>query len=161
QHSLSTPNAVRRLAEDPARFEETWSLVRGYCLRLLGNEQDAEDAVQVAFERGLKAGPDTGDPRPWLITVARNLCIDMIRRRAYLASGGLDEMALETAGPANLEHEVVTRDLLRTALASLSPAERRAVQAAWMDDQRSLDAARSIGMGDSALRSLLTRARRK
>jgi RNA polymerase sigma factor (sigma-70 family) len=54
------------------------------CYGILVNVHDAQDAAQETMLRGLvKAarGVDSEQIRPWLIRVARNLCIDRLRRR--------------------------------------------------------------------------------
>src|SRR5918911_2371227 len=78
--------AARR--NDPAAFE---ALVRrhqsplyNFCLRLLGQPDDAADVAQEAFVQ-LYSHLGQLDPHeplaPWLFRVARNRCIDLIRRR--------------------------------------------------------------------------------
>jgi RNA polymerase sigma-70 factor (ECF subfamily) len=54
------------------------------CYGILVNAHDAEDAAQETMLRGLvkatrRIGPD--QLGPWIIRVARNLCIDRLRRR--------------------------------------------------------------------------------
>jgi len=58
--------------------------VYGLCLRLLQDEEDARDAAQEAFVRAWAALPgfDAGQPfAPWVLRIARNHCIDVVRRR--------------------------------------------------------------------------------
>lgn len=54
------------------------------CYGILVNVHDAEDAAQETMLRGLARGAGRMAPeqlRPWIIRVARNLCIDRLRRR--------------------------------------------------------------------------------
>lgn len=58
--------------------------VHGLCLRLLGDAEEARDAAQESFVRAWAAlqSYDPGQPfAPWLLRIARNHCIDLIRRR--------------------------------------------------------------------------------
>ncbi len=54
------------------------------CMRLLRDEEEARDAAQETFVRAWGA-IDTYDPAqpfaPWLLRIARNHCIDLVRRR--------------------------------------------------------------------------------
>lgn len=54
------------------------------CLVMLGNDADAEDAVQETMLKYLQKAPSfasAGHERAWLITVAKNQCRDMLRSR--------------------------------------------------------------------------------
>jgi RNA polymerase sigma factor (sigma-70 family) len=55
-----------------------------FCLYMLGSRQDAEDAVQATFTSAYRALRADGRPvalRPWLFTIARNDCLNIMRRR--------------------------------------------------------------------------------
>ena len=58
--------------------------VYGLCVRLLRDSEEARDAAQETFVRAY-AALDTYDPAqpfaPWVLRIARNLCLDVIRRR--------------------------------------------------------------------------------
>ncbi len=54
------------------------------CLVILGNVEDAEDALQETMLRYYKKGPEATDEqhrKSWLIRVASNICRDILRRR--------------------------------------------------------------------------------
>jgi RNA polymerase sigma-70 factor (ECF subfamily) len=78
-----------RLSEqDRVRFaglvRDHYRYVFGVCFSMLANVQDAEDATQDVLLKGmLKRQPpdDTGPFRAWIVRVAKNLCIDVLRRR--------------------------------------------------------------------------------
>jgi RNA polymerase sigma-70 factor, ECF subfamily len=59
-------------------------VVYGLCVRLLQDQEEARDAAQETFVRawGAMATYDPAQPfAPWLLRIARNHCIDVIRRR--------------------------------------------------------------------------------
>jgi RNA polymerase sigma-70 factor (ECF subfamily) len=59
-------------------------VVYGLCLRLLQDREEARDAAQETFVRavGAIATYDQTQPfAPWLLRIARNHCIDLVRRR--------------------------------------------------------------------------------
>jgi RNA polymerase sigma factor (sigma-70 family) len=71
-----------------AAFEALYERhVRGllsFCVYMLGSRDDAEDAVQAAFaaaHRSLRSSRREVAIRPWLFAIARNECIDIIRKR--------------------------------------------------------------------------------
>src|SRR6478735_6170283 len=70
--------AYRRLVE-PHRRE-----LHAHCYRMLGSNQDAEDALQDALLRawrGLDRFEGRSSPRSWLYRIATNTCLDAIARR--------------------------------------------------------------------------------
>ncbi len=62
-------------------------LVFGFCLKMLGHRQDAEDATQETFSRFFKYFDRWDGARPvepWLIKIAGNRCRTLISRRPQL-----------------------------------------------------------------------------
>jgi RNA polymerase sigma-70 factor (ECF subfamily) len=100
-------------------------------LAILRNRADAEDAVQDAALKGLRARQDYDRERPfvgWFFTILRNCCRDLLRRRK--ASVGrfvpLDEEAMPPApdlGGSSGDWE----DLAR-AIERLSPPHQQILQ---------------------------------
>jgi RNA polymerase sigma-70 factor (ECF subfamily) len=128
-----------RKPEEVQRFERIVMphLGAGYNLArwLTHNDHDAEDVVQEAYLRALRAFDRYrgGDPRSWLLTIVRNTCYTWLRqnRRSELAPGGdlADDTWAETAADPAGEPEAqfirnADRQLLREALEAL-PAEFR------------------------------------
>lgn len=95
-----------------------------YCLAILGNRQDAEDALQETMIKVLRALP--GEQRaialkPWLYRIAHNESIDLLRRRR--AGASLDEM--EPAAGEGLAELVETRQRLRQLIDDLGALPER------------------------------------
>ena len=81
------PDPVTMVAYHRALAEHADSL-KAYAGRLLGDPVAAEDVAQDAFlalYRHLNQVP-TAAYRPWLFRVARNLCLDQLRRRKFKMS---------------------------------------------------------------------------
>ncbi|RMG09094.1 MAG: RNA polymerase sigma factor [Planctomycetota bacterium] len=108
--------ALRLLME---RYERS---LYGYLRRLLGTEQDAEDAFQEVFLRVLRA-LDRFDSqrrfRPWLYAIATNLARNLHRRRATRRALTLD--APEAGGEG---------EALAARLAARDPEPAEAVESA-------------------------------
>ncbi|HEU0116576.1 MAG TPA: sigma-70 family RNA polymerase sigma factor, partial [Thermomicrobiales bacterium] len=66
-----------------ALYDRYLPRVYGYCLRLLGSREAAEDANADVFMRALIAlqGYRAGSFRSWLFTIAHNVIVDHRRRR--------------------------------------------------------------------------------
>ena len=59
--------------------------LKGFAARMLGDELQAEDITQdafLAYYRHMHEVPENAT-RPWLFRVARNLCLDLLRRRKF------------------------------------------------------------------------------
>jgi RNA polymerase sigma-70 factor, ECF subfamily len=71
-----------------ALFREEWGRAVSILIRVLGDFELAEDAVQDAFTTAVERWPRDGTPRnpsAWIVTTARNRAIDRIRRERTLA----------------------------------------------------------------------------
>ena len=67
-----------------ALYEETSPAVYGFALSILKNRQDAEDVLQECFISaygGAGGYSSHGKPMAWLLTIARNLCMQKLRER--------------------------------------------------------------------------------
>jgi RNA polymerase sigma-70 factor, ECF subfamily len=64
-------------------FRDEWGRAVAILMRVLGDLELAEDAVQDAFATAVERWPRDGEPRnpgAWIVTTARNRAIDRIRR---------------------------------------------------------------------------------
>ena len=166
----SAPRSVTSEGPDAGRFfADHYMPVMRLCMRHLHDESDAEDAVQEVFRRAVQQGTELrGDPLPWLITVAKNVCRDELRRRRNgraalertAALAPADEAAATDSGD-NPERVVVGHLFVRELLGRLTPAERRVVAARVYDDASGVEAAHAFGVSSSTTRVLLARARHK
>ncbi|NNM77369.1 sigma-70 family RNA polymerase sigma factor [Sphingomonas sp. ID1715] len=118
-------------------YRRTSAKLYGVCCRILGEGQDAEDALQEAYvnvwRRAERFDASRASPITWLAAIARNTAIDRLRARGTRTTAPIDEAAdiadpapsadalLEDAGEAERLHgclaELADRDaaLVRTA----------------------------------------------
>lgn len=82
-------------------------LVYGVCLHWLGNADDAEDAVMdIYFDLSQRiAEYRIRSFRPWLHTVARNHCLQILRRKRCEIPTDSSSRVMETAGIVHLFDE--------------------------------------------------------
>ena len=88
ERPVEAPLVRQAVRGDRAAFARLVDLhqraVFGLCLRLLQEREEARDAAQETFVRawGALATYDPSNPfAPWLLRIARNHCIDLVRRR--------------------------------------------------------------------------------
>ena len=113
---------------DTDRFEELVHAnekgILNYCLRMLGNEQDALDASQEAFlkaYRGLAGFRGVSRFSTWLYRLADNVCLDMLRARpkSPTLSADDEESVLYLKDPAPSAQEGLERSELRASVAKV------------------------------------------
>lgn len=84
QNPAAQPDALDLVAFNRAMADHAEG-IKTYAARMLGDSMAAEDVAQDAFlalYRHLSQVP-TSAYRPWLYRVARNLCLDQLRRRKF------------------------------------------------------------------------------
>src|SRR5690242_9429022 len=89
-----------------------------FCLSIVGNPEDAQDALQNTMIKVMRALP--GEERqielkPWLYRIAHNEAIDLLRRRRETA-----QLDVEQVAPGyGLSEDAATRERLRRLLTDL------------------------------------------
>lgn len=135
-----------------------------YCLSQLGDPHRAEDAAADAFSFALaswpRVRPDGDGVRPWLFRIARNACIDEMRRHGRL--GRLHLRLIRRGGAeTDVESTAIVRDELRSALAALGRLGNRDRQLVGLRIAAGLshaEIAEVTGMTEAAVRQAVRRA---
>jgi RNA polymerase sigma-70 factor, ECF subfamily len=115
------PTAIERV------FREEHGRAVAVLVRVFGDIDVAEEAVQDAFARAVRAWPESGvppAPAGWIITTARNAAIDRLRREATRADR-YAQAALLHAGeeaPEPEEEDAVRDERLRLIFTCCHPA---------------------------------------
>lgn len=145
-----------------AAFEEVYrahgARLKSVAFNLLGNEQDAEDAVQEAFLkacRGRDGFRGGAAPHTWVYRILVNLCLDEGRRRQRRPVFAV------TADAASREAGADLRVALRQAMGQL-PARHRAVfLLASVEGLPHGEIAAILEISETNSRTLLLEARRQ
>lgn len=128
--------------------------------RMLGQSAEAEDAIQEASLRFLRAEPAPDNPGAWLTQVATRLCIDRLRqlkrrREAYHGPWVPEPLAPQVQDPAELADSLSVAFLV--LLERLSPAERAVFLLRKVFDCGYAEIAEVIGKSEAACRQLFHR----
>ena len=127
--------------------------------RITGDAALAEDAAQEAFLRAFRALSSYRHQTSfaaWMRVIALRTAIDLMRRRRMEVP--LSE-SLRTGLSEEKQH--VDADLLREALAALSPLDRELFLARALEGEVDREIARRFGMTVTGVRVRIHRARRK
>jgi RNA polymerase sigma factor (sigma-70 family) len=137
-------------------------MVLGLCRLLLRDPVEAEDAAQQVFlsaHGALLRGSVPRDPPAWLATIARNECRARIRARMREPLA-LPELATDLPDPLAAAIRATDLDAVWKALSRLPRRQRRALMLRELGGLSYYELGRALGVSQSAVESLLFRARR-
>ena len=145
-------------------------LCRGLAMRVLGNRQDAEETENDTFLRAWNTIPpaEPDSLGAYLAVICRRLAIDRLRHskrkkrgdNAYEAS--LEELDLAVADlSADPADEAALRDMMTRFLAALSDQSRTVFMQRYFWCMTVKEIAADTGLGESAVKMTLARAREK
>jgi RNA polymerase sigma-70 factor, ECF subfamily len=129
-----------------------------------GHHHDAEECVQDAFVRALRA-LRTGNAeialRPWLHTIVRNRCFDQLRRPNRTTDLDPHEAVLRDPGPGPVSTIGRREDLERVldGLGTLPERQRQALVMHELEDRSHSQIGRVLGVSTGASKALVFRAR--
>ena len=135
-----------------------------FALRLLNDQGEAEEVAQETFLRlwtEAKRFEPRATPKTWLYRIARNQCIDRLRKRR--SHGQEQELSEDNAGddrPSGLFARKQAAERVEQALASLPERQRAAVTLVHYEGLSGAEACEVLDISPEALESLLARGRR-
>jgi RNA polymerase sigma-70 factor (ECF subfamily) len=159
-------DATREVVERVFR-EESVQVV-ATLIRVLGDFDRAEEAVQEAFVVAIERWPATGIPgRPgaWIATTARNKAIDRLRRERGLAARQASLAVLEDERRQEPEMHTIGDDRLRLIFTcchpALAPEARVALTLRTLGGLSTPEIARAFLVPEPTMAQRLVRAKRK
>lgn len=141
--------------------------VYAHCYRLLGNAAEAEDLSAETFLRAFQhLGSLRADPSIvfWLLRVANNLSISMLRKRSTRPTVDLEDIGEQAAETDTPEEQVIAenrREVMRYCLDKLAPKERTAVLMFYLEERPLEEIASVLGCGLAGAKSRVHRARHR
>jgi len=152
-----------------ALYDRHASTVLGLALKIIADRAAAEDILQETFWRVWKSAdtfqPQRGSFTSWLFRIARNLAIDVYRRRnvrpqvipdAEDGSSRLDQTPDPEMDVANQAQSAIENKQVRSAMSLLSGVQRQVIEMAYFYGMTRQEIAEETG---EALGTIHTRAR--
>jgi RNA polymerase sigma-70 factor (ECF subfamily) len=132
-----------------------------FCLGQMGNAHDAEDAAQEVILRGFrniaKLRLDTG-VGPWLLKIARNLCLDQLRRKGRVRKA---LAAREVPQEAPVHQPEVFGDQLERAIQKLPHETRLPLILYYFEGEDADRVAEKLGISRTSVYRKLSQAARQ
>jgi RNA polymerase sigma-70 factor (ECF subfamily) len=144
-----------------------------FCMARLGDQSDAEDAVQDVFVRAyrsLRTFDVTRNWSSWLFAIAANrvksryanrVSSTTIAERAGREAILADEMASDAIDPEQQVLDILAAEALRSAVASLPESYRAPVELYYFAGLSVSEIASTLGAGTEAIKTRLFRARKE
>ena len=170
---MTDPHAAAAAEAVAAAGADSYARIVAALIRVTGDWTLAEDCAQEALTHALERWPSDGvpaNPGGWLMTVARNRAIDVLRR-ASVERRKLRELAIlsvpgdGSAGTASAEEGEVVDDRLRLIFTCCHPAlaleARVALTLRTVGGVPTADIARAFLVTESTMTRRMTRAKTK
>jgi RNA polymerase sigma-70 factor (ECF subfamily) len=162
-----TDQIERDQGGDRAAFQQRigphHALALGLALRLLGNHDDAEDAVQEALLKTYQrreALDEVSDERSWLLRVVFNQCMDARRRRASRTRH--EHAQLAASSSPSPEEGSARRDVLRRVrevLGELPPKQQAVLHLRVYEELDYASIGKALDLSPQSARVYLVKAR--
>jgi RNA polymerase sigma factor (sigma-70 family) len=135
----------------------------GFCRQMLGSTEDAEDVLQEVFvnaHRAMMADEREINLRPWLYRIARNRCLNHLRKPTADAQESMDMVpVVEAAATAEKVHNREEFRQLLDDVGKLPETQRSALLLREMDGMSYEEIAAAMETSVPSVKSLLVRAR--
>lgn len=151
---------------DRAAFRQLYSItspkLMGVVVRILKSRSDAGDVLQDVYLKvwtnAARFEPQSGSAMGWLVSIARNRSIDIIRARAAAATDAQETDWFEKLqGATDVEGEFMSKDALTNCLKRLNPKVREAILLAYYEGLSRDELARKLDLPIGSVKTWLHR----
>ena len=145
-------------------YQRSSAKLYGVCLRMLRERGEAEDALQNVYttlwRRANRFDPARATAMTWLITLARNQCIDRLRqhREAPLDDATAQNLEDPAPGPSTLSEASEQRRRLEHCLGTLADQQKHAIHAAFFSGATYIELADRLGVPLATMKSWIRRS---
>ena len=145
-------------------YDRTSGKLYGICLRLLGNESEAEDVLQdvyvTVWQKAERFDRGRASPITWLAVLARNKGIDRLRRRSTRSEPIEAAYEVEDEAPLPFEQVRTKQEAGRLShcLDQLDERPRAMIRAAFLDGATYPELAEREGVPLGTMKSWIRRA---
>ena len=132
-----------------------------YAFHLLGNESDAEEALQDAFTLAYRSLERCRQPErfaAWLFRILVNRCRTLATRRGRHEKHRAPLEAADAIGVSHPAEQAMHREEIHRGLARLMPEQREAFLLKYVEELSYEEMAEVTGAGESALKMRVKRA---
>jgi RNA polymerase sigma-70 factor (ECF subfamily) len=144
-----------------------------YALRILGNEEDAKDAVQQTLIQSHQSIDGLRQPekfRPWLFKINRNKCFDILRKTGdrsgseisltkEMRESGLADLTSQTPLPGEIIERQETRRIIRQGINTLPSQQRQVAALRYATDLTFQEIGEALGLNENTVKTLFQRAK--
>ncbi len=154
-----------RAALEPI-YRATSAKLFGICLRILGDDREAEDALQDVYvdlwKRADRYDPARASPISWLACMARNRAVDRLRAGGKVRAGAVAEDAAADVPdgelPADAKLELDERDAgIHHCLGKLDERQQSAIRRSFLGGATYVQLAKDDGVSVSTVKSRVHR----
>jgi RNA polymerase sigma-70 factor (ECF subfamily) len=145
-------------------YERTSRPLWAYLVRLSGNRADADDLLQEAYYRLVRAGiafDGEGHRRRYLYTIATNLVLDRRRRSLARPESPMPEHGADPPAESSDADRMERRAVVRAVMSRLRPRDRALLWLAYAQGATHDEIGAVLGLRSASVRSMLFRARRR
>lgn len=144
-------------------YERFGALVFTYCVRSLGNRDDAEEATQDTFVSAWKSrdgfDPERGSLAAWLLAITRFRVLDLQRRRAKVVEHAPTDTAQGSTDPTGDASDQLAHQLIvARALEELPQRVRSVIELAFWSERSHSEIADQLGLPLGTVKSDVRRA---
>jgi RNA polymerase sigma-70 factor (ECF subfamily) len=133
------------------------------CVGILGDEHEAQDVTQETFLRYWQLSGQVRGVKAWLITVARNRCLDRLRstKRFVDADPEIFEQQSDTRDPEWHTQRDQSASRLETLISQLPEPQRSLILMFDVEGMSGSECAEALNLNANQVKVYLHRARRR